>query len=131
MTVSVQNYINTISETSLQMAAAAGIGYICARAFTSINPLNAAIFSAVSECVRKFTIPVFNKIFGGYGANQSSRFVGAILQVITTVAASSAISNALGYGVTINAGIAVICSVVAGKMIYDLGMFLATAAALS
>ena len=97
----IQNVVNLASDTVLNSAAAAAIGYLCARAFMTINPIHAAVVSAVSVVVSKVTNPIFEKIFAGDSANKASKFLGNVLNITTSVAASAAIATALGYPVSI------------------------------
>ncbi|HEV8051216.1 MAG TPA: hypothetical protein VGP47_01890 [Parachlamydiaceae bacterium] len=97
----IQNALNVASETILTSAAFAGAGYLCARVFMSLNPVHAAVVSAVSVVVSKVTTPIFDKVFNGEKANESSRFLGAVLNVSASVIASSALATALGYPVSI------------------------------
>ena len=78
----IQNTINLVSEIVLNSAAAAGIGYLCARAFMAINPVHVAVACAVSFAVSKATKPIFEKIYAGENVNEASRILGLVLHDI-------------------------------------------------
>lgn len=115
MTVPVQthNCINLAAEVVFSTSAAAGVGYFCARAFSLIDPVHAAVFSAATYLVSSIIIPIFEKAFGGWFATDASKITGNILGMGTAIAISSGISTALGFPITFNAGVALSCSIVA------------------
>lgn len=96
----IQDFINFASDTALGCTAAASIGYLFARSFMTINPVYAAVVSAVSVVVSKVSNPIFEKIFASSGASKASRFLGNVLNITASVAASSAIATSMGYNVT-------------------------------
>jgi len=99
----IQNIANEASSAVVLSATGAGVGYLFARAFMSINPINAAVFCATNALVSKVINPIFNPIFNGPTANGASKFVGSVLQLAATIASSVAISNALGYPISFGA----------------------------
>jgi hypothetical protein len=103
MITPIQSVVNKASETVLNSATAAMVGYLCAKAFMSINPTHAAVVSAVAVLVSKVTNPLFSKIFSGPGANNASKFLGTVLNITLSVAVSAAIATAIGYSVSFSA----------------------------
>lgn len=99
----IQSVINETSQTILECGAAAAIGYLCARVFTSINPAHAAVVSAVSILVSKIVDPVFQRVFAGPGANDASKFLGTVLNITLSVSASAAIASAMGFPISATA----------------------------
>lgn len=99
----VTNAVNFACNTVVSAGVAASVGYLCAKAFTTINPVNGAVFGAVTALVSAVADPIFNAIFQREDANAASRFVGSVLSLATGIAASSYISGALGYAVPLEA----------------------------
>lgn len=131
MTTPLQKCINTTSETALQMSAGAVVGYLCARAFTVINPVHGAVFCAATTIVSKLITPVFEGVFSRPGANEASKLLGGIFSTGAGIAASAALSTAAGFQITFASGLVLLCSILAVKILAVLGLAVATAIAAS
>lgn len=105
MSDSVQSVVNNISSIALQVAASSGIGYLCARAFTSVNPVHGAIFCGITVVVSKIVSPIFDAIFNRPGANQASKVLGDVCSIGTAIGGSAAIARGLGYPITFHSGL--------------------------
>jgi hypothetical protein len=127
--INIRNIINQASDTVLNSAAAAGIGYLCARAFMAINPVHVAVASAISVVVSKVTDPIFDKIFAGEKASKASKFLGNVLNITTSVAASAGIATALGFEVSFASFLYVNAVTIAAFAAVTLGVFAAASAA--
>ena len=125
----IQKLVNLASDTVINSAAAAGIGYLCARAFMTLNPVHAAVVSAVSVVVSKVTNPIFNWIFAGEQANKASKFLGNVLNITASVAASAAIATSLGYPVTVTSFLVLNAVTIAAFAAVSVGLFAAASTA--
>ncbi len=125
----IHNVINIASDTILNSAAAAGIGYLFSRAFMTINPVHAAVVSAVSVVISKVTTPIFDEIFDGETANKASKFLGKVLNITTSVAASAAIATALGFPVTFSSFLYLNAVTIAAFSAVTIGLFAAASTA--
>lgn len=105
MATEIQKCINQTSNVIAPMATAAGVGYLCARIFLSINPVNAAVFSASAALISRLIAPVFEETFGGWAANDASKICGTILGTATAIALSAAVSTVLGFSIAFNQGL--------------------------
>ena len=92
--------MNPLSETLIESTVAGGAGYLCARIFMSINPVHAAVVSAISLAVSKVARGLFDVLFNNVNSNFASRLVGNILNITTCAALSVSMANALGYGIS-------------------------------
>lgn len=122
MSFDVQNVINKGSDIAVSSATWAGVGYTCARAFTVINPVHAALALAIGSVVNTVTSPLFNKIFAQEGSNKSSRLVGTALNITASTAVSLAIAGALGASLSVASYVTLlaisIASVVAVSIVF-------------
>lgn len=97
----IHDIVNWASSTVVNTGVSAGVGYLCARAFMSINPVHGAVVAAVSCVVSRVADPIFTAIFGGDKANMASKFVGTVLNITASVGGTLAIASALGFPVTL------------------------------
>lgn len=125
----IQNVVNLASDTVLNSGAAAAIGYLCARAFMTINPVHAAVVSAISVVVSKITNPIFDKIFAGDNANKASKFLGNVLNITASVAGSAAIATSLGYQVSFASFLYLNAITIAAFSAVTIGLFAAASTA--
>lgn len=121
--INLNQVINTGSELVLQSAFTAGVGYLAARIFTSINPVNAAVFCGVAAVVRYAVSPLFEKLFSGIGSNTSSRILGDILCGVSVVVLSSLFSSAAGFPIGCATGISLLAITVGTFAVIRLGDF--------
>lgn len=94
---SIRSIINFSSDVALKSLLSGGVGYLAARAFTSINPIHGGVFCSVVSLVSKVITPLFERAFSGYGANQSSRVLGGLLGIATVIGISSLITTGIGF----------------------------------
>lgn len=99
----VTNVVNAACNTAVNAGWGAVGGYLLARMFTTINPVNGAVFGAVASVVSSVTNPVLKAIFEGKNSNDASKFIGKVLNITASIAASAHISGALGYPVSLKA----------------------------
>jgi hypothetical protein len=118
----VQKFVNSTSETVVDMSIAAAVGSLCARVFTRMSPIHGAVFSAVAALVFKVVTPLFAKVFAGEGSNDSSKIVGIVLSIATGVLASAALTTGIGYPISFAAGLVLTCSVVAVSALLQVGL---------
>ncbi len=59
----VRSVVNMTCNALVNAGFSAGFGYLCARAFTSINPINAAVYGGIYPLVSAITKPIFDNIF--------------------------------------------------------------------
>lgn len=105
MPTPIRNCINHSAELAVNMSVLAAVGYCCARVFTRINPVHGAVFAASSCLTANLINPIFNKIFASEDSNEASKFFGNVLTIGTGIAASAALSTALGFPMTFSAGL--------------------------
>lgn len=128
---SIQNVVNQASETLLHSVSAAGTGYMFAGGVLSLSPVHAAVISAISVLVSKVTNPVFQMCFGGPDANGSSLFLGNVLNITVSVAATIAIANAIGYSISVPAFLYLNAVAVGTFVLVNLGILAASAEVIS
>lgn len=94
---SIRSIINFSSDVALKSLVSGSVGYLAARAFSSIDPIHGAVFCSVSSLVARVVTPLFERAFSGYGANQSSRMLGGLLGIATVIGISSLITTGIGF----------------------------------
>lgn len=99
----VTQVVNPVCTAVVNSGLSAAIGYLCARTFMSINPINGAVYAAIFPLVSAVTTPIFNSLFQGKEANGATRFVGTVLNMTANVGASYSISGAVGFPLTFGA----------------------------
>ena len=104
MTIDIQKCVDRAAESIPSMAVAGGMGYLCARAFLTIDPVHAAVFSASAALISKIITPFFENTFNGWAASDASRTTGRILGVGSAIALSAGVSTALGFPISFGAG---------------------------
>lgn len=107
--VKLTHVLNKTCDTVVEAGLSAGFGYLFARAFMKINPVNGAVFGAVFSLVSSATAPIFQTIFQGKEAAGSTKFVGEVFHMATSLAASHYISAALGFPSTLGASATLAC----------------------
>ena len=125
MTSDIQRGINPL-EPILHMSAAAGLGYLCARAFAIMDPIHAAVFSASAMVVAKIVSPIFENAFAGWGASDGRKTIGFVLGSATAIAISAGVSTALGFPVTFGAGVMLTSTIYAVVAFGAMGVALAS-----
>lgn len=105
MTTEIQRCLDQITDVIAPMLVSAGVGYLCARVFLTINPIHAAVFSASASLISRVIAPIFEETFGGWAANDASRISGRLLGIGTAIALSAAISTVLGFSMSFNSGL--------------------------
>lgn len=102
--------VNQISGMVINAGLSGVSGYIGARLFTKINPMEGALFGLVRGVVGFVTTPIFKSIFARPGADGNSQCLGEILDFATSTAVSLAACSALGVHLTVHAAVALIIS---------------------
>jgi ABC-type polysaccharide/polyol phosphate export permease len=127
--VSIQNVVNTGADTVLNCGAAAGIGYLTARVFmSSLNPVHAAVVSAISVLVSKVANPVFDYVFTSSDTNKACKFLGNVLNITASVAASAGIASAIGFPVSFSAFLCLNAITIVALSVIALGLVAVTEA---
>lgn len=116
--------LNIACDVVRDMAGGAGLGYLCARIFTTINPVAGAIFGATATLISKLARPVFKSLFEGPGANESSKTIGWLLENTVGILASAAITTYAGYSMTAYSALILTVSALAAPLIIVVGAVL-------
>jgi hypothetical protein len=106
-------------DSVLQIAAAAGIGYCCARAFFIVNPIHGAVFCVVSSLVSKVTVSFFDQAFAHANTNRASRLLTCIVGTAAGIAVSTVITTKVGFPISFHEGLVLTCSIVALRILMD------------
>jgi hypothetical protein len=113
MVAPIQKAMNKLSQVSVYVAGHACIGYVAARVFTKVNPLQGAALCAISSVVSALMKPLFDKLFAGYGSNHACRQVGAWLNMGISIVATAAIASVSGCPITMASAAMLACYAVA------------------
>lgn len=109
-----QRTVNYLSQTLLEMAGSAAIGYYMSHIFKLVNPVHGAVFCAVSVPVSRIVDHVMDNIFNRAGASTESKIVGKVISYAISTAISAGVATLIGFPITFHASLMMGVAIFAG-----------------